>query len=122
VIDSIIQNGTHAEMDKPEPPAPPKIEAREALPSPSRNMKRWFESEKRRPVMARGSHYDAIAQRAGVPVRSRIVRFAEADRAEVISRMGGEPVTDRERFLVELCVQRAVALELARAGLPAKAA
>jgi transposase-like protein len=39
----------------------------------------------RRPTMARGRHYDAVAQRAGVPVRSQIVRFAEQMRADVIS-------------------------------------
>jgi hypothetical protein len=68
--------------------------------------------------MPRGRHYDAIAARARVPVRSRIVCFAEQTRADVISRLGGPPATDRERFLLELCVQHAVALELARMSSP----
>jgi hypothetical protein len=78
----------------------------------------WNAAGHRREFMARTRHFDAIAARAGVPARSRLVRFAEQTRAEIVSRLGGPPTTARKEFLIGLCIQNAVALELARAGRP----
>jgi hypothetical protein len=52
-------------------------------------------------------YYAEHARIAGLPKRSRWVRFAEAERARIVARFG-EPQTDKERALVDVAVMRTV--------------
>jgi hypothetical protein len=52
-------------------------------------------------------HYKGHARIAGLPTRSRWVRFAEAERAKIVARVG-EPRDDKERALLDIAVMRTI--------------
>jgi hypothetical protein len=51
--------------------------------------------------------YDNLARLAGLPTRSRWPRLAEAERAAIVARFG-EPVTPREKALLDIAVMRTI--------------
>lgn len=63
--------------------------------------------------MAETSQYGNLAALAGLDPDHALVRFAKAEHDRLMRRLGGQ-ASEREAWLVALCVQRAVEIEAAR--------
>jgi hypothetical protein len=68
--------------------------------------------------MTETAGYQPLAALAGLDADHPLVELAEAERARLMQRLRGT-ATVRERWLVELCVQRAVQLEAALSRIEA---
>ena len=64
------------------------------------------------PTTAAYAPLTELAKRAGLAVDDPLVALAEAEQTRLMQRLGGE-ASDREAWLVALCVQYRVQLEAA---------
>ena len=65
--------------------------------------------------MAEPPRYGHLAALSGLDADHPLVRVAEAEHDRLMRRLGGE-ASEREAWLAELCVQRAVEIAAMKAG------